>query len=146
MIVTNCFDSGLWPPPDGGAYVDRDGDGYPEGDDCDDTNAQIHPGAAEQCTVTCEVPGRDDDCDGLVDEDCHIALNCFYDADGDGYGSGFGPGPDCDDTNASIYPGAPEYCWDGVDRDCDGDASEEEEGCIIANGMREADDDGAEAG
>lgn len=47
------------------------------------------------------------------------------DLDGDGYGS---PGnltcpggdtPDCDDSNASVYPGAPEICNDRDD-DCDG--------------------------
>jgi hypothetical protein len=27
---------------------------------------------------------------------------------------------DCDDTDASIYPGAPEICGDGRDQDCDG--------------------------
>jgi N-acetylneuraminic acid mutarotase len=45
-----------------GAASDLDGDGIRacEGD-CDDTNALIHPGAAEQCN------GRDDDCDGLAD-------------------------------------------------------------------------------
>ncbi len=37
------------------------------------------------------------------------------DADGDGYPAGI----DCDDTNASVYPGAPELC-DGVDNNCDG--------------------------
>lgn len=27
---------------------------------------------------------------------------------------------DCDDTNAAIYPGAPEICGDGIDQDCSG--------------------------
>ena len=43
--------------------VDADGDGYVETDDCDDTDASVHPGADEYCN------GRDDDCDGSVDED-----------------------------------------------------------------------------
>jgi len=50
---------------------DADGDGWSIDDgDCDDTNAQIYPGAVEQCTAT------DWDCDGLsntttpVDPDC----------------------------------------------------------------------------
>jgi hypothetical protein len=37
------------------------------------------------------------------------------DADGDG----IGPGQDCNDGDASVFPGAEELC-DGVDGDCDG--------------------------
>ena len=38
------------------------------------------------------------------------------DADGDGYDAG----TDCDDADASAYPGAEEVC-DGIDNDCDGE-------------------------
>jgi hypothetical protein len=38
------------------------------------------------------------------------------DTDGDGY---VAP-EDCDDTDASVYPGAPDWC-DGTDQDCDGE-------------------------
>lgn len=45
---------------------DRDVDGHRDlacgGDDCDDADAGAHPGAGERCN------GRDDDCDGMVDE------------------------------------------------------------------------------
>ena len=44
------------------------------------------------------------------------------DVDGDGYTSVYCSGNDCDDLNPSIHPGATEYCNDGVDNDCDGDA------------------------
>ena len=47
--------------------VDLDGDGYgpycDPGEDCDQSQAAVHDGAAEPCN------GRDDDCDGLTDED-----------------------------------------------------------------------------
>ncbi len=46
--------------------LDGDGDGDPPrvcgGTDCDDSNASVYLGAAEACN------GRDDDCDGTVDE------------------------------------------------------------------------------
>lgn len=41
------------------------------------------------------------------------------DNDGDGYTPMAG---DCDDANASIFPGAAEVCDDGVDNDCNGNA------------------------
>jgi hypothetical protein len=44
---------------------DQDGDGWTVGEgDCDDFAAESNPAAAELCD------GEDDDCDGLVDEDC----------------------------------------------------------------------------
>ncbi len=42
--------------------VDQDGDGAPAYLDCDDADASVAPGTPERCD------GRDQDCDGDVDE------------------------------------------------------------------------------
>jgi hypothetical protein len=47
-------------------FVDADGDGHaamPCGDDCDDADPSVHPGALDVCN------GKDDNCNGWVDED-----------------------------------------------------------------------------
>ncbi len=132
-------------------YADADADGYgdlgapaegpcgdaPAGfsasdDDCDDTDAAVHPGAEELCNLV------DDDCDGQVD-DAVEAGTWLADADGDGYGDdddssqaceapeGTVPadqGGDCDDSDPDSWPGAPERC-DGADNDCDGQVDED---------------------
>ncbi len=54
--------------------------------------------------------GVDDDCSGGSD----------YDQDGDGLDATAYGGSDCNDTNASILPGAPDTWYDGVDSNCDG--------------------------
>jgi hypothetical protein len=118
--------------------VDRDGDGYEEGVDCDDNDPATYPGAPEDC---CE--GIDRNCDGVAD----MCTNCFpegWDEDGDGYYTG-GWAPegeqDCDDTNPDVNPGAEEICFDGLDNDCSG-AEDDSDECAVINPIPDADGDG----
>ncbi len=92
---------------------DNDGDGFGAEIDCDDDDPSIHPEATEEFCPD----GVDSNCDG-EDTDGPVACNPFED---DFDGDGFFTGDDCDDSNADIYPGAPEdACPDGVDQNCDG--------------------------
>ncbi|MFH1468246.1 MAG: MopE-related protein [Pseudomonadota bacterium] len=49
-----------------------------------------------------------------------LTANTVPDADGDGADSLAAGGDDCDDRDATVFPGAPERWHDGVDNDCDG--------------------------
>ncbi len=114
----------------GEADNDLDDDGYDDvalgGDDCDDDNAAIHPGADEWCD------GIDNDCDGDIDTGA-VTFDVYADNDGDGYGAGTATtdctvragysldNTDCNDGNASVSPGASEVCDEAnADEDCDG--------------------------
>ncbi len=71
---------------------------------------------APPATETACTDNADNDCDSLIDcrdPDCYGP-----DADGDGVRADLCE-LDCDDTNATVYPGAAEICNDGVDNDCD---------------------------
>jgi len=130
----DAIDASTW-------YPDRDLDGYggenepsaacvvpsgyvSDGTDCDDGDPNISPDAAERCNET------DDDCDEVVDED--LSYDWYLDEDGDGYGNSqtnlgdcdppetyVADDSDCDDSDDTIHPDAPEVC-DEVDNDCDG--------------------------
>ena len=99
-----------------GVCPDSDGDNYTAewcgGDDCDDGNGSIYPGATEVCD------DLDNDCDGQVDEG--DVCDCT-DADGVGWCVEDG---DCDDTIPNVYPGHTDtrgrWKKDGLDNDCNG--------------------------
>jgi hypothetical protein len=146
-------------------FADSDGDSYGDAEtttmgcaqpsghvadssDCDDSDAEVNPGATELCD------GVDDDCDGVVDEDDAADAATWYgDSDGDGYGqgdlttlactqpSGYAAlDTDCDDADAAVNPGATELC-DEQDNDCDGDI-DESDAIDATTWYRDEDDDG----
>ncbi len=153
----------------GAWYADADGDGFGDPEtrldaceapsgyvdddrDCDDDSAQAHPGGIEVCD------GRDNDCDGLTDEDDATDAPSWYaDVDGDGYGdpdatthacetpTGYvDQARDCDDHDPDVRPGAPEVC-DAVDNDCDGLVDDADPGVDVSAGgtwYADADTDG----
>lgn len=106
------------------------------GIDCDDTDGSIKPGGTEVCN------GKDDNCDGLIDNGVGTAY--YDDYDNDGYSTGntqlFCVRPsgtahklaseltsttgDCNDWDAGTNPAAPEVCNNGGDENCNGLADE----------------------
>lgn len=66
--------------------------------------------------------GKDDNCNGIVDENCNNPQGTCEDKDGDGYGVGDACKgiQDCDDNNKAVRPGGSEICGNGIDEDCDG--------------------------
>ncbi|MEM8560657.1 MAG: MopE-related protein [Pseudomonadota bacterium] len=140
-------------------YADADNDGFgdpqvtelsverPQGWvtnklDCDDTSRAINPDAREVAD------GRDNDCDGEIDEG---GDRYYVDSDNDGYGASGNSVEslepiqgrvtndlDCDDSNPAIRPGAREE-FDSFDNDCDGSI---DEGFTPTQFFRDVDGDG----
>ncbi len=128
-----------WPDLDQDGFGDSSVNGvsYTSGDepadyvldntDCDDTNADINPGATE-------IP------DNLIDEDCNDlhAITFYYDNDGDGFGNPnvsevievvlwedtpenfVTNNADCNDKDPNVNPIADEIASNDIDDNCNG--------------------------
>ena len=110
------------PPP-----CDQDEDEYLNatcsgGNDCNDHDPSIHPGASEGTVDPTKTyligDGINNDCDAYTDEGTNL-----YDDDGDGLSEAEG---DCNNDDADISPNAEEVLGDGVDNDCDGAEDEDD--------------------
>jgi len=103
---------------------DVDGDGYDRstgscgGSDCDDGDDTVYPGAAELCDGqindcgTSSLPSDESDIDGDGYVECAVDSGGWDGSAVTGY-------EDCDDDDATVYPGATELC-DGQLNDCNG--------------------------
>jgi thiol-disulfide isomerase/thioredoxin len=94
----------------------------PLGEGCATCLAQRYACIFSSCLQPCVGGFGTANCQACVNASCNAAyFACagFTDADGDGVVAEL----DCDDTNASIYLGAPDIC-DTIDNDCDGEIDE----------------------
>jgi hypothetical protein len=101
--------------------------------DCDDGEYWVNPNGTESCD------GVDNDCDDSVDEG--VKTTFYRDHDGDGVGlsswtkkactagsvwvDNLNNGDDCDDDDASNFPGNVEVC-DGYDNNCDDEIDDDD--------------------
>ncbi|MBT3219742.1 MAG: hypothetical protein HN348_11670, partial [Proteobacteria bacterium] len=95
------------------------------GDDCDDSDIDVYPGAPDECDgvfTNCDLGALVDD---EIDDDGDFYVECeitgAWLGDKDVVG-----GDDCDDQLAEVNPKAEDVC-DGVDTDCDGVWSTDEQ-------------------
>ena len=128
------------------------------GDDCDDREAAVSPGATETCNTI------DDDCDSDIDESsASDAVDWYADTDGDSFGDALvveracyqpsnyvADSTDCDDADGSVNPSAIEVCDIGdTDEDCSGladDLDPSVDTTTMASFYTDADTDGYGSG
>jgi hypothetical protein len=107
------------------------------GQDCDDQDEAVLPGATETCD------GVDEDCDGAVDEEAVDRTPWYLDHDLDNFGdpeseviacgrpsaSYRDVAGDCDDDDDDVNPNALEVCSNHIDDDCDGQVDGDDPDC-----------------
>jgi len=115
---------------DNDSYYAHDPANCPYGNDCDDSDPEVHPGAAEICNE------KDDDCDGVAD---NITRSCYTGPAGtNGVGICHGGTQTCvngtwSDCLEEVTP-VKEVCNDGLDNDCDGSTDKKDSDCKSSGG------------
>ncbi len=100
--VSNVLESAVLPDADADGF----GDLAAGGDDCEDTDPRVHPGATYWLDA---------------DEDGFGAPGTATTPTGCGLPAGYATNPaDCNDNDPTISPEGPELPEDGIDQDCDG--------------------------
>jgi hypothetical protein len=89
--------------------ADTDGDGVPDGSD-------VCPAAADPLQEDADHDGLGDACDDCTD----------VDGDGASAAAGHTCADDCDDGDLTVFVGAAEVWYDGVDQDCDGNDADQD--------------------
>ena len=119
---------------------DPDGDGYGSETDCHTENTDIHPGADDPFG-----DGIDQDCD-WCDGGAQEGAGDGIDRDCDGFPANDDLPPDlaglldCNDTDATVFPGAEDIPGDGIDQDCDGHDCEDQDADGYCEGESDCDD------
>ncbi|MED5371761.1 MAG: MopE-related protein [Myxococcota bacterium] len=145
----NCADPNDYNCDGSVGYADNDGDGWAACQECDDSVAEVFPGAPEYCDEI------DNNCDGDIDEDGALDASTWYlDADADTYGSdnasfarqaceqpeGYADNnQDCDDLDAEINPETFWYADD--DGDGYGDPDDAQQVCEQPSGTTQDNQD-----
>ena len=110
LMLTGCFYATR---ADFDEAWDRDGDGWPLGEDCAPFDANIYPGAPDS---------RGDGCDA----------DCSTESDRDN--DDWPDDSDCEPDDPNVFPCAEDVANDGVDSDCDGLDTPRVDVCPIGEG------------